>query len=304
MGSDELMSGKSAPSLLRRWLREPLLHFLLLGLALFVVYAALNPGALQRQDSNRIVITADDLAQLQISWRAQWQRPPTPDEMRNLLEGKIREEVLSREATTLGLDKDDTIVKRRLAQKMEFVMEDVAALREPTDDKLRRWFEQNRQRFALPSLVTFHHLYFSPDLRGARTRDDATDALRKLARKSQESPEIQEFSDRFMFQDFYAEQSPDQIAGIFGTHFAQAVLGLEQGKWQGPIESGLGWHLVWVESTIPGRVPAFEEIEATVKSAWLEEQRAEAKHKMFENMRARYQIVLPKAGPTTGNALP
>ena len=304
MGSDELMSGKTAPSLLRRWLREPLLHFLLLGLALFVVYAALNPGALQRQDSNRIVITADDLAQLQISWRAQWQRPPTPDEMRNLLEGKIREEVLSREATTLGLDKDDTIVKRRLAQKMEFVMEDVAALREPTDDKLRRWFEQNRQRFALPSLVTFRHLYFSPDLRGARTRDDATDVLRKLARKPRESPEIQEFSDRFMFQDFYAEQSPDQIAGIFGTHFAQAVLGTRAGKMARTNQSGLGWHLVWIKSTIPGRVPAFEEIEATVKSAWLEEQRAEAKHKMFENMRARYQIVLPKAGPTTRNALP
>jgi peptidyl-prolyl cis-trans isomerase C len=296
MGSDELIPSMPAPSLPRRWLREPLLHFLLIGLALFIVYAALNPGAFQREDSNRIVITADDLAQLQIAWRAQWQRPPTPDEMRNLLDVKIREEVLSREATALGLEKDDIIVKRRLAQKMEFVMEDVAALREPTDDTLRHWFEQNRQRFALPSLVTFHHLYFSPDLRGARARDDATDVLRKLAGKPEESPELQQPSDRFMFQDFYSEQSSDQIARIFGTHFAQALLGLEQGKWQGPVESGLGWHLVWIESTIPGRVPAFEEIETTVKSGWLDEQRADAKHKMFENMRARYQIVLPKAG--------
>ena len=137
MGSDELASGKPAPSLLRRWLREPLLHVLLIGAALFAVYYALNPGAGQRQDSNRIVITADDLAQIRIAWMAQWQRPPTPDEMRNLLDGKIREEVLSREATALGLDKDDTIIKRRLAQKMEFVMDDVAALREPTDDELQ-----------------------------------------------------------------------------------------------------------------------------------------------------------------------
>ena len=130
--------------------------------------------------------------------------------------------------------------------------------------------------------MTFRHLYFSPDLRGAHARDDAADALRKLAGKPEEAPELEGLSDPFMFQDFYAERSPDQVAGIFGTSFAQALLGLKQGQWQGPIESGLGWHLVWVESTIPGRVPAFEEIEATVKSEWMDEQRAEAKRKMFE----------------------
>ena len=298
-GLDKLASDKPIRSLLRRWLHEPLLHVLLIGAALFAVYDALNPGASQRQDANRIVITADDLAQIQIAWMAQWRRPPTPEEMRNLLDGKIREEILSREATELGLEKDDTIVKRRLAQKMEFVMDDVAALREPTDDELRRWFEQNTRRFALPSLVTFRHLYFSPDLRGTRARDDAADALRTLAGRPEEAPEVRGLADRFMFQDFYAERSPDQVAGIFGTSFAQALHGLEEGQWQGPVESGLGWHLVWVESKIPGRVPAFEEIKATVKSEWMDEQRAEAKHRMFETMRARYQIVLPKAAPAT-----
>ena len=190
---------------------------------------------------------------------AQWQRPPTLEEMRHLLDGKIREEVLSREAMALGLDKADTIIKRRLAQKLEFVMEDASALREPADDGLRRWFAQNAQRFALPSLVTFRHLYFSPDLRGARVRDDAIEALRKLAGKPEEAPELQGLSDPFMFQDLYAERSPDQVAGIFGTAFAQALLRLEQGKWEGPVKSGLGWHLVWVKSTMPGRIPGFEE---------------------------------------------
>ena len=190
MNSCDLASAKPAPSLLRRWLREPLLHVVLIGLALFVIYYALNPSAGQRQDSNRIAITADDLAQIRLAWMAQWQRPPTPEEMRNLLDGKIREEVLFREAMALGLDKDDTIVKRRLAQKTEFVMEDASALREPADDELRRWFAQNAQRFATPSLVTFRHLYFSPDLRGARARDDATEVLRKLAGKPEESPEL------------------------------------------------------------------------------------------------------------------
>ena len=188
MGSDEFASMRRMRSRLRQWLREPLLHVLLIGAALFAVHDALNPGTAQRQDANRIAITADDLAQLRIAWMAQWRRPPTADEMRNLLDGKIREEVLSREAMALGLDKDDTIVKRRLAQKMQFVMDDVAALREPTEDELRHWFEQNAQRFALPSLVTFRHLYFSPDRRGARAHDDAADALQKLAGKAEEAP--------------------------------------------------------------------------------------------------------------------
>jgi len=299
MDSPEPVSAKPAPSLLKRWLREPLLHVLLIGATLFVVYYALNPSAGQRQDSNRIAITADDLAQIRLAWTAQWQRPPTPEEMGNLLDGKIREEVLFREAMALGLDKDDTIVKRRLAQKMEFVMEDASALREPAEDELRRWFTQNAKRFATPIVVTFRHLYFSPDLRGARARDDAMGALRKLVGKPEQSEEFERLSDPFMFQDFYAERSPDQVAGIFGTTFARALLGLEPGKWQGPVESGLGWHLVWVETTVPGRVPAFEEVEARVKSGWSDEQRAEAKRKMFDHVKARYQIVLPEASPAT-----
>jgi peptidyl-prolyl cis-trans isomerase C len=296
---DEPASGKPASSRLRRWLREPLLHVLLIGLALFVVYGALNPDAGQRKDDNRIVITADDLAQIQLNWMAQWQRAPTPDEMRNLLDGKIREEILAREAMALGLDKDDTIVKRRMAQKMEFLMEDVSALREPADDELRLWFEQNPQRFALPGLVSFRHLYFSSDVRGAGARGAAAEVLGQLAGKPEESPEIEGLSDPFMFQEFYAERSPDQVAAIFGSKFALALFELKEGKWQGPVESGLGWHLVWVESTTPGRVPAFEEIEATVKSEWIEEQRAESKRRMFESMIARYQIVLPGAPAAT-----
>ena len=301
MNCPEPASAKSTSSLLRRCLREPLLHVLLIGATLFVVYYALNPSAGQRQDSNRIAITADDLSQLRLAWMAQWQRPPTTEEMRNLLDGKIREEVLFREALALGLDKDDTIIKRRLAQKMEFVMEDGASLREPADDELRRWFAQNEERFATPGLVTFRHLYFSPDLRGAGAHDAAVQALRKLAGKPEQTPELQGLSDPFMFQDFYAERSPDQVAGIFGAAFAQALPALTQGKWLGPIESGLGWHLLWVESAASGRIPAFEEIEARVKSEWSDQQRAEAKRKMFDRMKDRYQIALPEAAPANPN---
>lgn len=300
--SDEPASGHRVSGLLKRCLSEPLLHFLLIGVALFAAYGALNPGDGGAKDSRRIGLTPDDLAQVQLAWMAQWRRPPTPEEMRNLLDAKVREEILSREAIALGLDKSDTIVKRRMAQKMEFVMEDLSALREPAGDELRRWFGASAQRFALPSLVSFRHLYFSPDLRGARAREDAEEALRKLAGKPEGWADLEGLSDPFPFQDFYNERSPDQVAGIFGTGFAQALPQLKEGGWQGPLQSGLGWHLVWIETTAPGRVPPFEEIEATVKSAWMDEQRGEAKRKMFEIMRARYEVVLPQAAAGSDGA--
>src|ERR1051326_2568961 len=143
MGSNKSLAEhgptKRAISLLRRWLREPLLHVLLIGAMLFAVYASLNPGAGERQDANRIVITADDVAQIQIAWMAQWRRLPPPGELRNLVEGN------NRGGAALGLDKDDAMMRRRLPQKMNFVMDNVAAPREPTADELRRWFEQNAQ---------------------------------------------------------------------------------------------------------------------------------------------------------------
>ena len=131
------VSGGPQPSLLKRWLREPLLHFLLAGLALFAMYQALNPAAVEQGNRSRIELTNDDLRQLAVGWMAQWRRPPTPEEMRRLVDSKVREEILYREALALGLDQDDTIVKRRMAQKMEFLAEDLAALREPNREELR-----------------------------------------------------------------------------------------------------------------------------------------------------------------------
>ena len=173
----------------------------------------------------------------------------------------------------MGLDKDDDIVKRRMAQKLQFLAEDVAAAREPTTAELKSWFEKNSAKFAEPNRVSFRHLYFSPDRRGQRARDDAAKALAKLAGQPQDAKLRRSLADPFMFQDYYRDRAPEYLGKEFGPQFAQAVAKLAPGSWQGPIESGSGWHLVFVDTVIPGRVPAFEEIEADVKSAWLSEQK-------------------------------
>jgi peptidyl-prolyl cis-trans isomerase C len=277
---------------LGRWLREPLLHFLLAGLALFAGYRALNPGG-GREPSSRIEVSDDDVQQLALAWRAQWQRAPTAEEMRGLLDDRIREEILYREALALGLDKGDTIVKRRLAQKMAFLAEDVSSLRQPSAAELEAWFDKNRERFALPARVSFRHLYFSPDRRGERVRADAAQALSALAGRRGNARRAG-LADKFMAQDYYAERDPEQVAEVFGLQFAAALARLEPGLWQGPVESGLGWHLVFVEAVVPGRTPAYEEVDTAVKAGWTEARRAEMRQRAFDAMKARYEVVLPR----------
>ena len=284
------------PSPVRRWLREPLLHFLLIGLGLFALYRMLNPAAVEQENRSRIELTDDDLRQLELGWMAQWRRPPTPEEMRRLVESKVREEILYREALALGLDQGDTIVKRRMAQKMEFLAEDLSALREPNREELKDWFEKNPQRFTIAGRASFRHLYFSFDRRGEQAREAAEgEPFRSSPTSRRMRLAHRLWPIRSCSRTTTAIARRSRWPMCSGRSSPGALFQLEPGSWQGPIESGFGWHLVWVDSMTPARVPAFEEVEPEVKAEWVAEQRAEFKRRAFEAMKARYEIVLPKA---------
>jgi peptidyl-prolyl cis-trans isomerase C len=278
---------------LKRWLREPLLHFLLLGLALFAVYGYMHRGRFGIESSKQIVVSLEELRQMDMYFESQWHRQPTPAEFQAMVEDKVREEVLYREALAMGLDKDDTIVKRRMAQKMQFLAEDVASAHEPSTAELKAWFEKNGKKFALPSRYSFRHLYFSPDKRGKNAQDDAAKALTKIAGQPEDSKFAASLADQFMFQDYYGDRAPEALAKEFGPQFVVALEKLKPGSWQGPVESGYGWHLVYVDTVIPGRIPAFEEMEPDVKTAWLAEQKQQAWQKSYAEMRAKYSVLLP-----------
>jgi len=280
-------------STVKRWLREPLLHFLLIGLVLFGVYTYTNRGRIGIESPRQIVLSLDELATMTAYFESQWHRRPTPQEFQAMVEDKIKQEVLYREGLVMGLDKGDTIVKRRMAQKVQFLAEDVAAAHEPSTAELKAWFEKNTDKFALPSRYSFRHVYFSPDKRGTNAHDDATKALARIAGQPEDSPLIPSMADRFMFQDYYGDRAPSAIAKEFGPQFAVALEKLKPGSWQGPIESGYGLHLVFVDTVIPGRIPAFEEVESEVKTAWLGDQKAQAWQKAYQEMRAKYTVLLP-----------
>jgi peptidyl-prolyl cis-trans isomerase C len=213
--------------------------------------------------------------------------------MVGLVESRLREEILYREALAMGLDKEDTIVKRRMGQKMQFLAEDVSAAYEPTNAELRTWFEKNSSMFEEPPRITFRTLYFSPDRRGPNAQADAEKALGRISRKPSTWPAAAKLADPFMFPDYLPDRTPGEIAKEFGPAFAKALFQEKPGAWTGPIESGYGWHLVFLESVTPARVPAFEEVEPDVKTAWLAERKAAAWEEAYRRMRAKYELVLP-----------
>jgi peptidyl-prolyl cis-trans isomerase C len=275
-----------------RWMLDPFVHFLAIGVALLTLYGLVAPPRPRAPDF-QIELTSDDVRQIQVAWTAKWKRPPTSAEMQGLVDEKVREEVLYREALSMGLEQDDTIVKRRLAQKLEFLTEDIAAIRDPTAAELEAWFASNAAQFATPGRVTFRHIYFSPDKRGANASADASATLAQLS-QAHATADVTGYGDVFSDRDYYADRTPDQLAAQFGSQFPKALDGLQPGRWRGPIESGLGWHLVWIDAVTARHVPAFSEADhAEVKAAWIDVQRAESKRKTYEAMKSKYEVVMP-----------
>jgi len=285
---------ESRLSLIKRCLRQPLLHFLIAGFALFVLYGGLHSSTVN-QDPQRIEITPEAVQRIAISWLARWQRPASEQQLQGLIDEYVKEEILYREALKLGLDKDDTIIRRRLAQKMDFLAEDVASLREPAPGVLQAWYNQHQDQYAPPPLATFHHVFFALDKRGADAQAQAQAALKELTDKSSGE------GDAFMFKSAYTEQSQDQVARVFGSKFALSLFQQTPGSWVGPVESGFGWHLVWIDTLAKPPAPAFETVAQQVKSDWLSEQRSESKRANFDALKARYEVVVMM--PTTTSAI-
>jgi peptidyl-prolyl cis-trans isomerase C len=281
---------------LGRLIREPLVHFLVLGAGLFVLYALINPGA-ATQRTTRIEVGPDELAWITTTWSQQYRRPPSDAELRSLVDDYVHDEVLYREALAMGLDRDDIIVKRRLVQKLGFLTEDMATQKPPTERALAQYFAANQERYRLPPRLTFTHIYFSTDRRGAAARADAERVLARLthAGAPARAPEL---GDRFMLQYDFAERSPDEIAQLFGGAFAESLFALPPPQvpgWQGPLSSSFGVHLVRVVTRTPGRMPELAEVVTAVRQDLDLERRNDANARRYATLRGRYTVHIDSA---------
>lgn len=219
--------------MMKRILREPLTHFLLLGALIFAAHAWRGKVGSEDAAKDRIEVTAGTLAWLGDGFTKQWHRAPDETELRGLVNDHIREEVLYREALAMGLDRNDTIVRRRMAQKMEFLSQDIAAAVEPDEAALRKFFEENAARYAQAARVSFRHVYFSKDRRSEKLTVDAKAALEALANGADEET----LGDPSLLPHEFENAHADEITAAFGDKFAADVVALLEGGWRGPVAS-------------------------------------------------------------------
>jgi hypothetical protein len=276
-------------TMLKSLAREPLVHFLLLGAALFLLDAWLRPAAAPAA-TTEIVVSEARIRNLAQNFARTWQRPPTREELDGLVESHVREEVMVREALALGLDRDDTIIRRRLQQKMEFVSEEAAALARPTDEDLNAYLKAHADAFRAEPRATFVQVYLDPNKRKSALEVDAKRLLESLNRAGA-SPDLAKAGDRLQLLEPRYENLPQhELVRLFGAGFAETLVKQPVGKWVGPIASGYGAHLVRVEALEPGGTPALADVRPLVEREWANAKRQELGKAFYEKLRAKYAI--------------
>ncbi len=275
---------------MKRWLEEPLVHFLAAGALLFTAYAWLDRGA---GDEPRIVrITAQEVNWLAETWSRQWQRPPSEDELRGLVVDYLKETLLEREARELGLDENDTIVRRRLAQKMEFLVQDIARLDEPGEEELRQFYEASPERYEAPARVSFTQLFF-------QTEAAARKGLAELAARG-----AGELGERSLLEREFTGADARTVESQFGPEFAGQVFALEPG-WHGPVVSAYGFHLVRITESEAAQQLPFDGVRPQLLEDWHRVRQDQAEEEFLASLLEKYDVVLddqlkPLVGSLTG----
>jgi peptidyl-prolyl cis-trans isomerase C len=274
-----------------KWLREPLLHFLLIGAAIYVLYGAVAEPVPEETDKT-IFVSAGEVSWMRTSWQKRWNRPPTPEEFDGLIQQYIRETVLYREALTMGLNQHDQVIRRRLAQKLEFLAKDLVALTLPTDEDLVGYFEAHQDRYQEPVLYTFTQVFIDPDKRGDATLTDAEEIKTTLIARGDAIEDAGALGDDFMLQSYYPEKDPLEIRKLFGSGFAKSLSELAPGKWHGPVLSGYGTHLVYVSHVREPPPPVFDALRDRVVVDWTTDKSEELNEQFYTSLRDSYTVVI------------
>jgi hypothetical protein len=265
--------------------REPLLHFVLIGAGLFLLFRFTNGPAGDQPD--RIVVTPAQVEQMEARFTRTWMRPPTKQEMAGLIESHVRDEVYYREAVAMGLDRNDRTVRQRMRLKLEFLLEDLSTVAEPGDEVLTAYLQENPDQFRVEARVSFRQVYLNP----AKRQDMETDARSALSLlKRGAAPES--VGDSTLMQEEYRLATQSDIARRLGEPFARQVIALPPGVWSGPLYSGLGGHLVKVTERMEGRLPELAEVRSQVEREYLAQRRQELKDQAYAKLLERYEVVI------------
>ena len=271
-------------------LKEPLLHFVIAGAILFAGYAWLGREQADTSRLESVRIGTGEVRWLKETWTSQWLREPSTQELEGLVADLVTEELLAREAREMGLDKNDTIVRRRLAQKLKFLVEDTSRLVEPPEEELRQFYEANAARFQTGARVSFTQIFFNPEQRKDAT-SDATAALVELQATGPSEPPAT-LGDRLLLDAEFQDADEQAISSMFGPNFAQAVFALKPDIWSGPLRSGYGVHLVFIAKLTTAKHRPFKEVRDEVLEEWRHEHEKVMNRDYIDRLREKYGVVL------------
>ncbi|HXB92981.1 MAG TPA: peptidylprolyl isomerase [Puia sp.] len=268
---------------------SPLLHFLLVGLLVFLSSSYIA----KRRDAHKIIIDKAVIEKLTLSWETQFGSPPTDHDLKMAANDYIKQEVLYREAESLGLNKDDEIIKRRLQQKMAFILKDNIIVPDPGKTELESYYKMNAARFSESPRVSFSHIYFSTDHGGAeQAKERATAVLKSLEMKPgvQRAPEL---GDRYMFLYDYNNINKTEAGGLFGdSPFSDSLFTIKVKQWAGPFLSGYGWHLLYVNVRTTGSIPPLSAIKDRVIDSYKNDKLNQLDNAAIEKLIGKYTVEL------------
>jgi len=281
-------------------LKEPLFHFLLIGAALFLLYgwrsnsSSLSGGQAGTKTA-QIVVTQDAIDQINNLFAKTWQRQPTEEEQKQLIEDFVRNEIYYREAIAIGLDRDDEVIRRRLRLKMEFIYEDITSWAEPTDEDLKAFMKKHREKYLTDPQLSFRQVYINTNKRGKSAESDARQILAQLT----EGADPDSVGDPTLLEPEVTLSPLRDIRKQFGDEFGRTLLELKPGGWAGPIRSAFGLHMVFVKERMGGRLPDLKEVRETVKRDWTAERQKELKDAAYAKVRERYSVTVEKPKAVT-----
>jgi hypothetical protein len=272
--------------MIARLLKEPLVHFLGLALAIFALYGALNRNDEPRADE--IVVTGAKIEQLAGLFAKTWQRPPSASEIKGLIDDHVKEEILYREALALGLDKNDTVIRRRLGLKMEFLSQAQAEAATPSEAELEAFLEANPRRFQIEPSLSFRQVFLSPERRGETIEQDLASVLEAL--RANPDTAMSTLGDPTILPPELPPTRKASIGRIFGAAFAEALARTPPGAWAGPVKSSFGLHVVHVGESQPGRTATLVEVRDSVAREWANERRRQAEEAQLTERLKRYRV--------------
>lgn len=276
-----------------KWAKQPVIQFLLIGLLMFLVNTyIIQARSSGNEDEYIVYLSSGEVKSMEETWLSRWQRPPTEIEMEGMINQRVEETILFREAVKIGLNKNDNIIRQRLAQKLEFLSNDLVKPDSATAEEVHAYFEQNIKTYTTPENITFTQLFVNPKIHGDLLEKEVNTRLSKLNNMDASSPKISRYGDQFSLQTYFPDKSQMELAKLLGSEFAGSVFELETDKWYGPVNSQYGVHLVYISHKNPAVVPEFETVKDLATEDIQRKRQIELNNLYIEGILSRYEVII------------